>query len=65
MKKSGASQGQSAPELISQRIAELFDWCEETKSRMRKLIRGQPSYRRLAPLRSSVAPPLTKAPRIV
>ncbi|HXA86908.1 MAG TPA: DUF1801 domain-containing protein, partial [Candidatus Dormibacteraeota bacterium] len=26
MKKSGASQGQSASELISKRIAELGDW---------------------------------------
>src|SRR5207247_3754883 len=39
MKKSGASQGQSASELISQRIAELRDWRGETLSRMRKLIK--------------------------
>ena len=39
MKKSGASQGQSASELISKRIAELGDWRAETLSRMRKLIR--------------------------
>ena len=39
MKKSGASQGQSASELISQRIAELGDWRGKTLSRMRKLIR--------------------------
>jgi len=39
MKKSGASQGQSASELISQRIAELGDWRGETLSRMRKLIK--------------------------
>jgi len=39
MKKSGASQGQSAAELISQRIAELGDWRGETLSRMRKLIK--------------------------
>src|ERR1039457_3320199 len=39
MKKSGASQGQSASELISNRIAELGDWRGETLSRMRKLIR--------------------------
>ena len=39
MKKSGASQGQSAPELISKRIAELGDWRGETLSRMRKLIK--------------------------
>jgi hypothetical protein len=39
MKKSGASQGQSASELISQRIAELGDWRGETLARMRKLIK--------------------------
>src|SRR5215204_5970260 len=39
MKKSGASQGQSASELISQRIAELGDWRGETLGRMRRLIR--------------------------
>jgi hypothetical protein len=39
MKKSGASQGQSASELISQRIAELGDWRGKTLSRMRKLIK--------------------------
>src|SRR5882672_4947841 len=38
MKKSGASQGQSAAELISKRIAELGDWRGETLGRMRKLI---------------------------
>jgi hypothetical protein len=38
-KKSGASQGQPAPELISKRIAELGDWRGETLSRMRKLIK--------------------------
>ena len=38
MKKSGASQGQSASELISKRIAELGDWRGETLGRMRKLI---------------------------
>jgi len=38
MKKSGASQGPSASELISQRIAELEDWRGETLGRMRKLI---------------------------
>src|SRR6202030_3610196 len=41
MKKSGASQAQSASELISKRIAELGDWRGETLSRMRKLIKGQ------------------------
>src|SRR3982074_1977073 len=39
MKKSGASQGQSASELISKRIAELGDWRGETLSRMRTLIK--------------------------
>ena len=38
MKESGASQGQSASELISNRIAELGDWRGETLGRMRKLI---------------------------
>src|SRR5271166_444059 len=38
MKKSGASQGQSASELIAKRIAELGDWRGETLKRMRKLI---------------------------
>jgi hypothetical protein len=38
MKKPGESQGQSASELISKRIAELGDWRGETLSRMRKLI---------------------------
>jgi len=39
MKNSGASQGQSASELISKRIAELGDWRGETLGRMRKLIK--------------------------
>src|SRR5471032_2722018 len=39
MTKSGASQGQSASELISKRIAELGDWRGETLGRMRKLIK--------------------------
>src|SRR6266404_1479551 len=39
MKKSSASQGQSASELISKRIAELGDWRGQTLSRMRKLIK--------------------------
>ena len=39
MKKSDASQGQSASELISNRIAELGDWRGETLGRMRTLIR--------------------------
>jgi Uncharacterized conserved protein len=38
MKEPGESQGQSASELISKRIAELGDWRGETLSRMRKLI---------------------------
>jgi hypothetical protein len=39
MKKSGASQGQSASGLISKRIAELGDWRGETLGIMRKLIK--------------------------
>src|SRR4051794_40741381 len=39
MEKSGASQGESASEFISNRIAELGDWRGETLSRMRKLIK--------------------------
>ena len=39
MKKSGASEGQSASELISKRIAELGDWRGETLGRMRTLIK--------------------------
>jgi hypothetical protein len=39
MKTSAASQGPSASELISQRIAELGDWRGETLSRMRHLIK--------------------------
>ncbi len=38
MKKAGTSQGQSASELISKRIAELGDWRGATLCRMRKLI---------------------------
>jgi hypothetical protein len=38
MKKSDASQGLSASEMISNRIVELGDWRGETLSRMRKLI---------------------------
>jgi hypothetical protein len=41
MNKSGASQGQSASEPISKRIAELGDWRGETLSRMRKLIKEE------------------------
>jgi hypothetical protein len=39
MKKSTASSGPSASELISKRIAELGDWRGETLSRMRRLIK--------------------------
>jgi hypothetical protein len=39
MEKSGAGQGQSGPELISKRIAELGDWRGETLGRMRKLVK--------------------------
>ena len=39
MKKAPASEGQSASELISKRIAELGDWRGKTLSRMRKLIK--------------------------
>jgi hypothetical protein len=39
MKKSDASDGQSASELISKRIAALGDWRGKTLSRMRSLIK--------------------------
>ena len=39
MKKSDASNGQPASELISKRIAELGDWHGETLGRMRTLIK--------------------------
>jgi hypothetical protein len=39
MKKSGASAGQPASVLISERIAELADWRGKTLARMRKLIK--------------------------
>jgi len=39
MKKPNASQGPSASELISNRIADLGDWRGQTLSRMRKLIK--------------------------
>src|SRR3984885_14403170 len=39
MKKSAASDGPPATELISNRIAELGDWRGETLRRMRKLIK--------------------------
>ena len=39
MKKPGSTEGQSASELIDNRIAELGDWRGETLSKMRKLIK--------------------------
>jgi len=39
MKQAGATKGQSASELIDQRIAELGDWRGQTLSRMRRLIK--------------------------
>jgi hypothetical protein len=39
MKQSGTSQGPSASERISNRIAELGDWRGKTLARMRKLIK--------------------------
>ena len=39
MKKSGATEDQSASELISKRIAELGDWRGKTLRRMRTLIK--------------------------
>ena len=39
MEKSGASQGQSGPELISKRIAELGDWRGETLGIVRTLMK--------------------------
>ena len=38
MKGSGSTEGQSASELIDQRIVELGDWRGRTLSRMRRLI---------------------------
>jgi hypothetical protein len=38
MKRPGTTDGQSASELIDQRIAELGDWRGETLSRIRQLI---------------------------
>ncbi len=40
MTKPAANQGQSASELISNRIAELGDWRGKTLARMRKLIKS-------------------------
>jgi hypothetical protein len=39
MKKSNASEGESASKLISERIAELDDWRGKSLGRMRKLIK--------------------------
>src|SRR2546423_4457775 len=39
MKKSGATQGEPATELISKRISELVDWRGKTLGRMRELIK--------------------------
>ncbi len=39
MRESDASQGQSASDLISERVAELGDWRGGTLSRMRELIK--------------------------
>jgi hypothetical protein len=39
MKKPDAGEGQSAPELISKRIADLGDWRGAALARMRKLIK--------------------------
>jgi hypothetical protein len=39
MKASSTGQGQSASELISQRVAELGDWRGKTLGRMRQLIK--------------------------
>ena len=39
MKKSATSQGESASELITKRIAELDDWRGKALSRVRKLIK--------------------------
>src|SRR5256714_5679329 len=39
MKKSGATQGEPATELISKRISELGDWRGKTLGRMRELIK--------------------------
>jgi len=40
MKKSDATQGPSASELISKRISDLGDWRGETLSKIRKLIKA-------------------------
>ena len=41
MNTSGASAGQPASELITQRIAELADWRGDTLARMRELIKEE------------------------
>ncbi|HEV7703694.1 MAG TPA: DUF1801 domain-containing protein [Gemmatimonadaceae bacterium] len=40
MKKSGAAEGESASQLISNRISELGGWRGDTLGRMRKLIKA-------------------------
>jgi hypothetical protein len=40
MKKSGATEGQSASNLISRRVSELGDWRGKTLGRMRALIKA-------------------------
>jgi hypothetical protein len=39
MKKADASEGPSAPELITRKIADLGDWRGEALARMRKLVK--------------------------
>ncbi len=61
MKTPDASQGQSASELISRRIAELGDWRGETPSRMRKhagIICTGESYKNVVKLTFSKGAPL-------
>ena len=41
MKKPGASEGQSASDLVSQKIATLADWRSATLTKMRELIRQE------------------------
>jgi hypothetical protein len=47
MKEAAASQGRSASDLISKRIAELGDWRGKTLSGMRKLIQEADARRRI------------------
>src|SRR3954462_2130975 len=62
MKKSGSSEGQSASELIDERIAELADWRGQTLSRMRKLIKDADpkiveEVKRMKPTNPGAVPP--------